>query len=559
MTPAQFDLAAFLEALRRRKWLILAVTIGAALLAFGLSQLQSKSYEASAELLFGPTEPPPSVDPSEPPPDIADAPERVAATNLALASRDTVATRVKRRLRSPLPVDELRDKVSLEPKGQADIVVVNGSADTAGAAARLTNVFAGEIVALRRRAAQARIQRVIDALRQQLAGAPPGSSLAGQLQRRAGQLEVEKRLEGGDVEVSQPATPPLDPTAPKPLRNAFIGAGLGLLLGLLLAVLLDRLDRRVRDEQEAAETIAAPVLARVPLAGKSELDRQLFLESFQFLRANVQLRDPKHRHRLIAVTSALPGQGKSTVAAELATALALSGAEVLLVDCDLRRPSLHEHFMVDGRRGVTDIVVGGARATDLLQPTKLPHLRLLAAGPQVPIPAAMLAGGEGIPTLLAELQREAEYVIIDTSPVAIGADASAVAAEVDGVLMVIDLDHADREALEMSRDQLAGAGATVIGVVFNRAEVLLPDSEYKGYYAAGQAAGHPGRAPGGGRWWRRRRQRVNGGGPYTNVASLAGDSKDDPAPADRFGPRTGQNVRSDGPGAAEEDERSPNP
>ena len=527
MTPAQFDLAAFTELLRRRKWLILGVTIAAALFAFGLSQLQDKSYEASSELLFSAPEPPPSVDPSEPPPDVADAPERAAATNLALASRDTVATRVKRRLRSPLDIDELRDQVKLEPKGQADIVVVTGRAGSPGGAARLTNAFAEEIVALRRRAAQDQIQNVIDAIRQQIAAAPPASGALAALQRRAGQLEVEKRLQGGDVEVAQPAIPPLEASSPKPLRNLFIGAGLGLVLGLLLTLLLDRLDRRIRDEEEAAHTMDAPIVGRVPLAGKSDFDRQMFLEAFQFLRANVQLRDPQHRNRLIAVTSALPGQGKSTVAAELATAMALSGAEVVLVDCDLRRPSLHEHFKVDGERGVTDVVVGGANPVELLQETKLPHLRLLSAGRQIPIPAALLAGGDRIPVLLNDLGRETEYVIVDTSPLAIGADASAVAAEVDGVLMVIDLDHADRQALHLAREQLLGTGAKLIGVVFNRAEVLLPDSEYRGYYAAGQAAGHTAAAAGRGRWWRRDRQRANGGGPYRNVAALAHDSDAD--------------------------------
>jgi uncharacterized protein involved in exopolysaccharide biosynthesis len=171
----QIDLASFIAIIRRRRWLVLGVALAAAVLATGLSLLQADRYEASADLQFRQDERIPSVDPAEPPPDPTESPERIAATNLALASLDKVAARVRERLNSNQTIEEVRDSVDLEPQGQADIVRITAEGPTAREAARAANVFAAEVVAVRREASQAKVQRVIDAIEIQLAGASSSS------------------------------------------------------------------------------------------------------------------------------------------------------------------------------------------------------------------------------------------------------------------------------------------------------------------------------------------------------------------------------------------------
>jgi capsular exopolysaccharide synthesis family protein len=484
----QVDLQAVTRALRRRWRLIALVTILSAGVALGVSLALPDRYKASADLLFREADPAPNIDPTEPLPDRSQAPERIAATNLALASLDKLATRVETKLRTDMSAKELRDSVELDPQGQADIVTITATGDTAQEAARIANAFANEVVALRREDAQQKIQRVIDAIEAKLAATPETDELAAQLRQRAEQLDVERQLETGEVEIAEEAIPPRERSSPKPARNTAIGFLLGLILGSLLAVLLQRFDRRVESESEVGAIFDAPVIARVPVERSTGWERELFAEAFQFLRANLQLRDDEGKCRSIAVTSALPGNGKSTVAVRLAEALALSGAEVVVVDSDLRRPTLHEYYGVNAHEGLTSALVGLRDPAAMLRPTDVPAVRLLPAGPLMALPASVLAGTKGMTGVLTRLREVADYVIVDTSPVTIGADASAIASCVDATLMVVDVASVRRDILSAASEQLRAARANIVGVVINRAEILLQDEAYRGYYGrSGQA------------------------------------------------------------------------
>jgi Mrp family chromosome partitioning ATPase len=124
----------------------------------------------------------------------------------------------------------------------------------------------------------------------------------------------------------------------------------------------------------------------------------------------------------------------------------------------------------------------------MLRPTEIPAVRLLPAGPLMALPASVLAGTQGMNDVLERLKREADYVIVDTSPVTIGADASAIASCVDATLMVVDIESVRRDVLTAANEQLRAARANILGVVINRAEILLKDEAYRGYYGrSGQA------------------------------------------------------------------------
>jgi capsular exopolysaccharide synthesis family protein len=485
----EMDLSAFLQILKERRWLILGVALAAAVLTFALSSLQPDRYKASADLLFRETDPIPTVNPDEPQPEQSATPERIAATNLALSSLDTVTVRVRRRLNTPFSIDELRDRVELSPEGQADIVRITATGNTPAGAARMANVFADEVVLLRRENSQERVQRVIDAIDSQLSDPELPPDVAARLENRSNELEVAKRLRTGDVEIAEQATPPLDRSSPKPVRNAIVGGVLGALLAVLLALLLNRLDRRVRDEDEIAELVGAPILTRVPQAGRTDWERQLFFESFQFLRANIQLRAEERDRRVIAITSVLPGQGKSTVTVRVAEALAQVGAQVTVVDCDLRRPTLNQYFQVSVGGGVTSVLTGMRKATDLLQDTASPGVSLLQAGPMIPVSASILTQTNSLEQMLADVTRVSDYVIVDTAPVTIGADTLAVAAQADGTILVVEAGTIRTEAIVRAVELLHSANVHIMGVVINRAEPVLKGQEYQGYYHSGTGAG----------------------------------------------------------------------
>jgi Mrp family chromosome partitioning ATPase/capsular polysaccharide biosynthesis protein len=564
----EMDLPRFLSVLRARRLLVLGIVVAAALLAFGWSVTQPSRYTASADLLFGRTTNADAIitgataDPGT-------VPERDAATNLALASLDSLAVTVKRGFPTTATAEDLRKAVGVSAQGASDVVTVTAEWDSPRSAATLANAFAAQIVAKRREAAQAEIQRAIDALTARIPPNPRTAAtraLRDDLQGKIADLEALKQTTTGNVRIVEGATPNPDRSSPKPVRNAVIAGFVALLLSLFGVVLLARVDGRVDDEDELAALMGTSVLARIPEIGRrrpthawASDQNPSFLEAFEFLRLNLQLVSSDRRTHVVAVTSAAQGEGKSTVSAWLARSLALNGEEVMAVDLDLRKPELHAYLNADrepgagvldallasdeggeerearallsdvsagrsehkgehaaGRRqytdedvtaGLTELArVGGnarraARALrdagrdisestlrrwkDLhaelyaeirsarLQGTVVaPNLRLLSGGKHEL--AAGLIGRGRLQHLFAQLAQDADYVLVDTFPVSTVADASAIAAAADGVILVIDLPQAQRRQLLSAKRQLANANANLIGIVVNRAGVDFP-------------------------------------------------------------------------------------
>jgi polysaccharide biosynthesis transport protein len=477
---SRIDLSKFLSIVRQRWLAIVASASLAAALALGFSLAQPDSYKASADLLFQKDDLDSTVFGSTGQ-DNQPAPERVAATNLALASLQVVAQGVKRNLRTRLSVQQLQDRISIAPKGQADIVTITATGPTPRSAALVANAFANEVEAFRRRDAQEKVQRAIDALelsQQSSTQTDTGGGITPA--QRLEQLHAIKALQQGDVTVVQRAEPQDHRAAPKPVRNTIAGGLLGLILGVFLALLLQRLDRRVRDDEELVKIVGVPVLSRVPVSERSS-GRDAF-EALQFLRANLQLQDPQRETRVIVVTSPMAAEGKTTIAAGLAEALALSGEKVVAIDCDLRQPMLHEQLEVERGPGVTEALVELRNVEELLVEAS-PGLRVLTAGSMPLDPFLIVSALLRLPELLTELRALADYVIIDTPPVSAAADASSVASMADGVLLIVDAARGRRDSLAAAHEQLVHARARLLGVVVNRATAPGFGNEYGSYRA----------------------------------------------------------------------------
>lgn len=201
-------------------------------------------------------------------------------------------------------------------------------------------------------------------------------------------------------------------------------------------------------------------------------------EAYRTLRTNIQFASPDHPIHTILATSTSAEDGKSTTLANLAITLAQAGHHTILVDCDLRRPSLHKLFGVPNEVGLTSMVLDTTNAAPPFQATVEESLVLLPSGP-LPPNASELLGSQRMREVIAALKERAEYLLLDTPPIIAVTDAAVLAPQVDGVILVINAGHTKRDLARRAKALLDKVGANVLGVVLNNAQL---ESDYYKYY-----------------------------------------------------------------------------
>lgn len=292
------------------------------------------------------------------------------------------------------------------------------------------------------------------------------------------------------VVVEQRASVPDHPVVPKKKRNIAVGLGLGVLLGFGLALLRDLLDNTVKDQEILEEIAGAGIAGALPFdkerpqhpAISFDKDNSAIAEAFRKLRTNLQFLSVDHPPRVIVVTSAMPNEGKSTVAINIALALAEAEHDVLLVDGDMRRPSLHKYLGLVGQVGFSTVLSGAASLDEALQKTQYARLSVLAAGATPPNPSE-LVGSYTAKKLIDDMRGQFDYVIIDSSPQLAVTDAAILATNSDGVLLVARFGQTRREQLAHAVDTLKDVGAPILGVVFNMIPMGRGSSYSYHYYA----------------------------------------------------------------------------
>ena len=203
-------------------------------------------------------------------------------------------------------------------------------------------------------------------------------------------------------------------------------------------------------------------------------------EAFRTLRTNIHFSSLDNPLKTLLITSTDPGEGKSTVLANLAVTMAQAGNRVLVIDCDLRRPSQHRIFDLKNAAGLTTMMVESqAQEQPPLQETTVPNLRLLASGPLPPNPSELLSSRR-LAEVLAQLKAEADILLVDSPPIIAVADAAILAAKVDGVLLVVQANKTRRDLAKRAKVMLQKANANLLGVVLNN--VKMDTSMYR-YYA----------------------------------------------------------------------------
>lgn len=305
--------------------------------------------------------------------------------------------------------------------------------------------------------------------------------------------EFERPEDGGTspvkLTVVRAATVPLGPDSPNLKLNLALGLLVGLALGVGYAVLREVLDTGVRSDADVAEVTSASVVAHVPLSKDPAAPRLAVqdaplssrAESYRRLRTNLQFLELAEGRRSIVVTSSLPGEGKSTTTANLALALADAGRSVVLVDADLRKPSIARYFDLEGAVGLTTVLIGEAEVDDVLQPWGDGKLQLLASGEVPPNPSEIL-GSDAMVRLLDELSSRFDVVLIDSPPLLPVTDAAVLGRVAGGVLVVASTMNVHKAQLKQALTQLEAVGVRVLGVALNRVPATGDGGYYYGEY-----------------------------------------------------------------------------
>jgi len=471
-------LDSFIDLTKRRILIIVTCTIVGLVGSGLLAGRQIKKYEASAALLFrdpglgsdffGGSVLNPSSDPT-----------RAAATNLKLVTSPEVATATATALGGGLTAATVAQEVSAGSEGNSDLVTVSATDPDPVLATRIANEYVKQFVVARREADRAKVMQARSLVLGQLKRLAPDAAEAVNLRKSADQLLTLAALQTGNAEVARRATPPSSYSSPQVKRAALLGFAVGLLLGYCIAVLLDQFDRRLRDPYEAERLLRAPLLGTVAesralarTVGHDAPDRiGADLEPFAMINTNLRYLDVDRAIRSVVVTSGQPMDGKTTTAWNVAAAAARSGATVLLLEADLRQPTIAERSGLPTKTGLSSVLAG---ITDIdAEIVSFPvaadtdrTLDVLPAGPAPPNPGGLLES-DRMRDLLEYLKARYDLVVIDTPPLAAVADAISLMHHVDGVIAVVRLGQSRLDTIGNMRSQLTNVGATLLGVVVN--------------------------------------------------------------------------------------------
>jgi len=316
---------------------------------------------------------------------------------------------------------------------------------------------------------------------------------------RLREAAVDAGLDSADISVVDLASLPVEPSSTSPKALGAIGLFLGIFLGLAIALLLERMDTRMRDSKHIQELLGLPALAIVPQTSwkSKESEREMgsgpellwdprspFSEAFRVFRTSIQLSSAARQSRVIAITSCQPAEGKSTVSTNLAAALAQGGKKVILVDTDMRRPSVFWRLGLTTKKGLSEYLTGNESLEEMIQTHQtLTSLDLIPSGFSPPLPADLLASDQ-MKQLVGILRERYEYVIFDTPPALSVTDPLIVASQADGTVLVIRQGFCTQAMLARAAEIFHDVDVKVYGFVLNGVDASLPEYYgYLGYYS----------------------------------------------------------------------------
>jgi capsular exopolysaccharide synthesis family protein len=472
---------------RRGVWIVLCFILAAGA-AFGYSKHQIKKYTATASVVFND---------NQLSQEVAGLPTSVnntlqqQASNLELLHLGDMAEKTATILGHGLTEEKVAASLGISGLPESNIAGVSATTTSPELAAEIANTYVRQFVSNQENTTRQYFRSALALVHKQLAALSPQQRVGTDgldLQDRAQSLELLAGLQPNTVQVAQEASVPTGPSSPKTSRNVLIGAVLGLFLGFGLALLLERIDPRVRDSDEFEAIYRTPLLGVVPQSAalsrfvRDGEDTPLALplveaEAFHMIRARLRSFNTARDIRTVLVSSAAPGEGKTTVARHLAGAAARMGSRVLLLEVNLRRPTLAQQMGIQSQTGLPDVLNGivdmeaatqsiGSQAT-LGAGTGVRTLDVLPSGPSTPPNPVELIESHAMEALLERANSAYDLVVIDAPELAAVSDAFLLLPKVDGVVIVDRVGRSRRDVAKRLRQLLDASGAPLVGVIAN--------------------------------------------------------------------------------------------
>lgn len=500
------ELRQYLRVLRKWLWLIVVVTLVAAGASYYTTSQLPRLYQATATVMIGQ-----SFQKSNPSAgDIATG-SLLADTYIQLVDTSVVLRGVIQELglENTMTVGDLRGSVSASAVERTQFIQVRATSSDPNRAARIANAVADQLILLGPASSSTDLEKQREFIRGQIqdletkiestendintleeslkttTSVREATDKRTEIDRLRGQiaqyqqnytqfvnyLEPSAQNTLSILESAEPANAPFAPNLP---LNVGLAAVIGLVLATAVAFLIEYLDDTLKTKEEITRILNASTLGEIGTV-RSKADklvaaaepRSANAEAYRMLRTNISFSSVDKAIKTILITSASPSEGKSVTAGNLAVTMAQAGYRTVIIDCDLRKPTLQKVFGISNDVGLTNALLSHANLNSFLRPSRVENLRLLTTGQLPPNPSELL-GSRSMSDLLVKLQEEFDVVVIDSPPVLAVTDAAILSRVADGVLLVVDCGQTKRESALRAKEALEKAGGRFLGIVLNR-------------------------------------------------------------------------------------------
>ena len=514
------EIRRYIAIAQRWLWLILLGTIFAGATAYIVSLQRPPIYRAAARLLID--QAPGSGGGNEYTQILVE--QRLATTYVELIKLHPVMEETVERLDLPYNAGQLSQRLTVAAPPDTQLIVISAEDTSAAGAARIANTIGEVFIDQNQERQSSRYEESIQNWEDRLSelraeissletqindfGEPQSGEAEAELSmlqtnlreaeiryteafNNLELLRVEEAKGSNNLVMVEPARAPSTPVRPRPLVNGLLAAVAGGLLALGFVLVIEYLDDTVKSQEQIEEGVGLSTLGAIAnIRGGEPRERLIAFhtprdpisEAYRVLRTNLSFAAIDEGLHTMVVTSGSPGEGKSTTVINLAAVTAQTGKSVIVVDSDLRRPMQHKHLDVPNSAGLTTALLDTETPLRAyLQNTKIPNLRVLTSGPIPPNPAELL-NSQRMGQIIQQLRDEADTVIFDTPPTLTVADATIMAPQVDGCILVVQAAQTRFPALELAVETLRKANAHVLGIVLNRINVGRSGYYHYRYY-----------------------------------------------------------------------------
>jgi tyrosine-protein kinase len=490
----------------RWAWLIVLAGVLAGAASYFLSMRMDPVYEAKSKVLISEASVTKSADYSS-----LMASERLTSTYSEMMISQTVLGEVSQLLGLSMPLADMMEMISVAPVRDTQLIEITVRSSDPEQAARIANTMVGVFTSQVQSIQSGRFSQSKESLRTQL------TDTERQIQEYKDQMdattdaEEKERLDSkrsqyqqiytnllmsfeqvrlaeaqssSSISQTEPAVVPFVPVSPNVLRNTVLAVAVGMMIAAGGLTMREALDDTIKSEREVQQRFGLTVLGVISrnTIPDSYLitdyqPRSPVSEAYRMMRTNILFSNIGKPVDTLLVTSAEPQEGKTTIASNLAVVNAQNGRDVTLIDCDLRRPTVHKRFKLSNRSGFSTLFISTLDSLDQIrQKAKIPHLSVLTSGPLPPNPAELI-GSQRMAEILHRISSQGDMVIIDSPPTLAVTDASILAQVVDGVLLVITPGVTRRMAAQKMIEQINRVGGNILGVVLNNFD------EHRSYYS----------------------------------------------------------------------------